>query len=538
MSNNSLDIIYTGDDLLYNERLESDIDLFQHEYENLPDFLEFDSSFPRTGKQGILGLLTNRMNGKKIVYKISQYLNFVVNQEHAVMEGLNTIRDICPHFCKTYGRFKTNVISSFRQADNPFEYRRKDEHIQTDVLLMEQIEDSRKLYRYIKNENITPDIVMSLIKQTLLANIIAAEHLKFTHYDMHSNNVLVKKCPTNSVFFYIVDENRTYLTPTYGYYPIIIDFGFSFNDHCEEKPLYGALAHTDIGFIPSVYDQHADAKLFLTSVSHEMKKYKKSEVSNKFRKLITSIYKNCDIDLECGWDKRDTPSISDQLLKKMSYQFKRSPFFKEQGHHIVDLLQTLVELPLARRQTKDNLDDMTNILVTEFLKIEKEIGSDFYNMYILKMIIESCGNHKNKYLSRDTRDEAIASFKKDILGCIDSIANFCNPKINWEKLICCLLCLSKCIENFCYDKLKKLMAVKKTDYNHMLLRNSSEIYEAIEANIPSHFFFDKETVIYVWDCIQKKSYKTVVPFKLINILNKTHPFERGMILYEYISGKY
>ena len=538
MSNNSLDIIYTGDDLLYNERLESDIDLFQHEYESLPEFLEFDSSFPRTGKQGILGLLKNRMNGKKIVYKISQYLNFVVNQEHAVMEGLNTIRDICPHFCKTYGRFKTNVISSFRQADNPFEYRGKDEHIQTDVLLMEQIEDSRKLYRYIKNENITPDIVMSLIKQTLLANIIAADHLKFTHYDMHSNNVLVKKCPTNSVFFYIVDENRTYLTPTYGYYPIIIDFGFSFNDHCEEKPLYGALAHTDIGFIPSVYDQHADAKLFLTSVSHEMKKYKKSELSNKFRKLITSIYKNCDIDLECGWDKRDTPSISDKLLKKMSYQFKRSPFFKEQGHHIVDLLQTLVELPLAKRQTNDNLDDMTNILVTEFLKIEKEIGSDFYNMYILKMIIESCGNHKNKYLSRDTRDEAITSFKTDVLGCIDSVAKFCNPKINWEKLICCLLCLSKCIENFCYDKLKKLMAVKKADYNHMLLRNSSEIYEAIEANIPSHFFFDKETVIYVWDCIQKKSYKTVIPFKLINILNKTHPFERGMILYEYISGKY
>jgi hypothetical protein len=72
----------------------------------------------------------------------------------------------------------------------------------------------------------------------------------------------------------------------------------------------------------------------------------------------------------------------------------------------------------------------------------------------------------------------------------------------------------------------------------MLLRNSSEIYEAIEANIPSHFFFDKDTVIYVWDCVQKKSYKTFVPPKMLNILNKTHPFERGMILYEYISGKY
>ena len=532
------DLIYTGDDLLYNEEIESDIDLFQNEYETLPDFLEFDSAFPRTGKQGVLGLLKNRKNGKKLVYKISQYLNFVVNQEHAVMEGLNTIRDICPHFCKTYGRFKTNVISTYRQVDNPFDYHEKDEHIQTDVLLMENIEESRKLYRYIKNDTVTPECVLSLVKQTLLANIIASEHLKFTHYDMHSNNVLVKKCPINSVFFYIIDENRTYLTPTYGYYPIIIDFGFSFNQNCEEKPLYGALAHTDIGFIPSVYDQHSDAKLFLTSVSYEMKKYKKSEVSNTFRELITSIYKNCEIDLESGWDKRDSPSISDQLLKKLSNEFKRSHFFEEQGHHIVDLLQTPVDLPLTKRHTNDNLNEMASILVTEFLKIEKEIGSDFYNMYILKMIIESCGKHKNAYLSRETRKEAISAFKRDILECIDSIVNFCNPKIEWETLICCLLCLSKCIENFCYDKLKKLMALKKSDYNHMLLRNSSEIYEAIEANIPSHFFFDKETVIYTWDCIQKKSYKTFVPSSMIDILNKTHPFERGMILYEYFSGKY
>ena len=36
------------------------------------------------------------------------------------------------------------------------------------------------------------------------------------------------------------------------------------------------------------------------------------------------------------------------------------------------------------------IDDMVSVLVTEFYKIEKEISSDFYNMYILKKIIESC----------------------------------------------------------------------------------------------------------------------------------------------------
>jgi hypothetical protein len=158
-------------------------------------------------------------------------------------------------------------------------------------------------------------------------------------------------------------------------------------------------------------------------------------------------------------------------------------------------------------------------------------------MYILKNIVEIASSLKNEYLERETRNEAVSIFKTKTLNAIDSVVNFCNPKVSWEKLLCCMLCLSKCIENFCYDRLKKLLSVKKSDYNKMLLRNTSEIYEAIDANIPSHFFFDKDTDLYVWDCVQEKSYKTKVSPDLLKELNETHPFERGTILYEYISSK-
>jgi len=532
---------YTGDSLLFNEQTETDLDFFQNNlkpyYESFPDFLEFHSSFPKSGKQGILGLLSNTETNTKYVYKISQYLNFLADQEYSVMEGLNVIREYCPHFCKTYGKFKTKVASEFRSVDNPFDIDDGDS-ITTDVLIMENLENARKMYRYIKNDEIQPEVIMSMVKQTLIANIIAGEHTRFTHYDMHSNNVLIKKCRPNSVFLYILDENRTYLVPTYGYYPIIIDFGFSFNKNCEHKPMYGALAHTDIGFIPSVYDQHSDAKLFLSSVSNEMKKYKNCEISDTFRNLITNIYGKCNIDLECGWDTReDDISISDQILKKMSNQFRRSKFFKKQGHHIVDLLQTLVDLPLTNRKTEDSLDDLAGILITEFLKIEKDISEDFYNMYILKNIIEAASVLKTDYLTREKRANAVSQFRQKVLESIDRVVKFCNPKINWEKLLCCLLCMSKCIENSCHDKLKKLLSVKKADYNKMALRNTSEIYEAIEANVPSHFFFDKETDLYVWDCIQQKSYKKKLTENMIEKLNESHPFERGTILYEHLSSK-
>lgn len=533
--------IYTGDPLLYNEEIENDLERFQEHSSNspnLPDWLEFHSSFPRTGKQGVLGLLTDRDGeGKKYVYKISQYLNYMADQEYTVMNGLNSIRDFCPHFCKTYGKFKTEMIDTFRSVDNPFEYDQDDRHIENDVLIMEHIDDCRKLYRYIKNDHITPEIVMSIIKQVMIATTIASEQLRFTHYDMHSNNVLIKKCAPNSAFFYILDENRTYLTPTFGYYPIIIDFGFSFNKNCEGKPFYGSLAHTDVGFIPSVFDQHSDPKLFLSSVSYEFKRYKRCDTSIKFRNLIRSIYQRCNVDLECGWDTRETYSISNQLLKKMNNQFRRSSFFKEQGHHIVDMLQSLVELPLSEKYTKDTIEDLTAILVTEFLQIEKVVNGDFDKMYILKGIISSCVTHKKDYLDKDKRDQAVTLFKRDVLKCIDSVVSYCNPKINWEKLLCSLLCLSKCIGNYCFDKLRKLMAVKKSDYNKMPLRSQTEILESIDANFPSHFFFDDETVIYVWDCVEKKSYKTKLTEEMVLQINQTHPFERGMVLYEYLSSK-
>jgi len=72
----------------------------------------------------------------------------------------------------------------------------------------------------------------------------------------------------------------------------------------------------------------------------------------------------------------------------------------------------------------------------------------------------------------------------------------------------------------------------------MALRDTSEIYEAIEANLPSHFVFDEETTVYVWNCIDKKSYRMTVPEKMIDSLNRSHPFERGLLLSEYIASTY
>lgn len=94
------------------------------------------------------------------------------------------------------------------------------------------------------------------------------------------------------------------MVPTYGIYPIIIDFGFSYSKSCEQQQMYCSLAHTDYGFLQCKEDQNGDAKLFLPSVSHEINRYRGSETSQDFRNLVKNIYKDAKVQLDCGWDKR------------------------------------------------------------------------------------------------------------------------------------------------------------------------------------------------------------------------------------------
>lgn len=528
------------DPVLSDSALESDLEVYENtltpQYtDGLPGMLEFHSSFTANSKQGILGLLRHTGTQHTCVYKMSQHLDYLIRHEHLVLQGLNDMRDYCPHFCKTLGQFETTVSDQYRRSDNPFDLSRPAKRVRANVLLMEHI-DGRKLYRYIKSEQVPLEIVMSLIKQTLLATMMAYQNIKFTHYDLHSNNILVKKCPSNSVFLYILDAQHMYLVPTFGFYPVLIDVGFAYDRECDQNPLYGSLGHTDIGFVPVAPDAHADAKLFLTSVSSELKHYRRSNASKQLRNLVLDVYDKCHIDLDCGWDKNDDRCVSDQLLKKMRKQFKRSKFLQDHGHYVVDLLQSLIVLPLRPRNQVEDLADITGYFVTEFHKIERELTSDYYKMYIVKQMIDSARTFRKEYLTSNSRADAVKYFREDVLESIDSVVQYCQPKdVNWEKLLCSMLCLANSMENFLAARVNRVVTAKQADYDEQLLKSTVEIYEYLDINMPSDFHFTTDTLVYVWDAASKKACRFNVDDELADQLNETHPFERASVLHQHMS---
>jgi hypothetical protein len=498
------------------------------DYKSLPNDLRFKKTFSKNGKQGVVGILECKSG--ECVYKISQTINYLVHQEDVILKALNEIRDYCPHFCRGYGRMKVRVSSDFRTENNPFNTQSR-HNIYNDVLLMEHVDEARKFYRYIKSENVEEEVLYSIIKQTLLGLSIAQKKKKLTHYDLHSNNILIKTCNPNSVFLYILDDGKYYAVPTYGYYPVIIDFGFGYVDDMKDGPLYGALAHTDAGFNSGYYDRFADPKLFLVTVSDEIKKHRRSKEAKSLRKLVKNIFEPLDIDWESGWDNVHGDSCSDMIYNIVKREGKHSRFFKEYGHYCIDMLQSLITVPLKKR-SHGELEDIYRMIVDEYKNIELEISSVFYNLVIFKEVVNSAREVRDEYCKKDSREAAVKKFKNKVLDSISNLAKYCSPKLNWDKLLCSLIVFSREMEGKMYDYITKQLKEKEIEYSDMNVSDIDEIYECIEINMPGHFDFDEDTEIYVWDAVNEVSKKFKPSPRFVKRINQQIPLERGKILYD------
>jgi hypothetical protein len=529
------------DSLLYDRTTEDSIDFFKGNLpekkilSSLPSFLSFGGPLLKKGKQGLVGFLEKNVkndNPEKYVYKISQYLDFMAEQEYNVMKDVNTLRDYCPHFVKGFGLVRIPITANYKKAKNPFKDNPDYKTVMADMIIMQHLEDCKKFFKYIKNDEVPTVELLSIVKQSLLASMIANQKVDFTHYDMHSDNILIRECDPNSVFLYIVNDVY-YMVPTYGRYPVLIDFGFSYSKSAEKAQMNCSLGHTKYGFIQCEKDPYTDAKLFLCSVSNEINKYKNSDTSQTFRNIVKNLYGKSKVQLDCGWDDSFESSINEDFLDDFQKTFEKSQFFDEQRDFIIDLLETLVILPLQYRKTSDKTRDLLALVINEFAKIEKEVADDFYNLSILKEMIVSANANRELYLSDYSRADAVSNFKKDILTAVDRVARYCNPKLNWERLLCTLFCLGKNIGNYCYDKMQVIRKEKTRNYKKIPLQTTGEIVEALEANIPSDFEFDKKTVVYTWNADRENCSKVCLDKGLIRLLNDTHPMDRGALYKDY-----
>ena len=500
--------------------------------------LKFDKKFKKNGKQGVVGLMKDDDNNK-YVFKFSQYFDYLAKHEFIISQSLKEISSFCPNFCKPVGFTQKDVDAKYKKKTEPFNISKKRQPVNKDVLLLEYINTETKFYDFIQNDDIPEKVLYSILKQILLAILVAQKQKKFTHYDLHSDNILIKKCSPDDCVLYVIDEEHKYLVHTNGFIPVIIDYGFSYIQDLENKPLWSSLAHTQVGFSSNTFDPYSDPKLLLVTVSDEIKETRKTKNSKILRRIVKNMFYKLDIDWSSGWDTDKKYSITEYMLKNIDELEDKheSVVFSEFSHYALDLIQSLIILPLDKQEYKDYKTSYLSF-VKEWYKIEKIVSNPFYCIYILKQIIDKARLIRPYYLNNKYRKKAVSHFKKDVLDIVSKIKKFVSLKdINFEIMLCSLFVFSKCAEGLLYEKFKKFSKLKKKSYKRLPFENLEEIYEIIDYNIPQEYIYNENSSIIILDSQKKESdYLEIDPI-IIKKINDADDMDKGELVHDIYNTK-
>jgi hypothetical protein len=346
---------------------------------------------------------------------------------------------------------------------------------------------------------------------------------------------MMKKCNKDLVFLYVIDDNNQFCVPTNGYYPVIIDFGFAYIEDIEDGPLWPSMAHTDAGFMSDRFDWVADPKLFLVTVSNELKNRRSTKKSCKLRRVVKNIFYPLRIDWHAGWDNVEERGASDYITQMLAGYSKVSRLFKDYEHYCIDILQSLVITPIQEEDYSD-IHVSYGAFIKEWIKIENQIESSFYNLYILKCIVDSARHVRAAYNDPETSKEAVSTFRSKILKTVDHVAKFCNIKdIHYERLLCSLIVLARCIEGILYDIITSRMIEKNKEYDRLPLKSIEQIYGTIETNINDNYVYNSNTTVCIIDSreVGRNNLYTIPKDKLTEI-NSIRAISRGTYIWDLI----
>lgn len=386
---------------------------------------DFFKEYPyeNTLEGGVQGFLLKFRNG--LVLKVSNSLDFVVLHEYLVMKSLNSLRKFCPHFAATYGVVKLAVSDRYADAPPPnFEdlfgpafgkkevengYRRdpdsKKDQRDPDSKKEEGLRNPLAIYglvnEFIPEAEVFSSALAEMSSQEvysstisiLLALEMAQRIKKFTHYDLHVDNVLITPIHSNTVFVYLIPRDgggtEVFWVPTFGNLPVVIDFGFSYTSDLKGKRFNTLLQHTDSGYLPMISDPVADVKVFLSSLCHDLKE-KDDPKFQYFTTTIGKLFKPLHIDQETGWDKIDNISMTEYLANLVMEG--DCHLFRKKEIQVTEILNGLLILPLIDYSDVEDaaVDSGIKILADELRKVDysEEIKDEFHLLYLFYKLVD------------------------------------------------------------------------------------------------------------------------------------------------------
>ena len=498
------------------------------------EWLEFNSLLKSNGNQGVVGLFRTKTDAKHlVVFKFSQTVDYAIEHETRIYNQLRGVSSFCPNFPKHYGSItcNTNIDSATETPFTPV----ASHMIPKRVLLSEYIK-GYQLNDYIRNPKIIRNnSVFACIKQLMIALHISQMQARFTHYDLHPCNVIVKPCDTDVVLLYVLDDSNQIAVPTRGHLPVIIDYGYS---HTKNTGGYltGSLAHTNVGFHTYTYDWFTDARMFLLSTTNEMVKHRNNKHVKKLRSKVMDMCSAFPAEHDSGWCHSSSSSIIEHIGNLVVMHNSGSILFANNMHHCLEIIQTIVILPIEKQNFR-NIQSLYSVFIREWKHIEDQMLNTQKMLHMLKCVVEAAKAVHGDYISKSTRYEAVRLFRNKVSEDVDSFINYCNLKsVNWEIMLCSLLELGRSMEGIIYIRTIDERTTQQHDKEILKVSNMLDMYAHVDSVVSDNYTYNSNTKIIVVNAVNNTNDVLQLAPEYIRQVNKIHSHSRGAYIYDTLVG--
>lgn len=578
--------------------------------ENLSNKVNYVKLFSHLGVQGLVGLLENKKNKTPFVFKVGADVDKCIEHEYSVLEALNTIRPFCPSFVGSYGMYELPVCKEYiyEQAriyedesydashssndsdassmsegsesassssdddaddDKPltlFSYNEDLAYNLKNVLLLEYV-GNMSLRHVIKYAD--KNILYSQIICVLCGLYMAQRHINFTHYDLHTDNIMLKQIDDNSFFVYNLGSDA-FIVPTYGIYPVIIDMGNSYCQQVEGESMKTSARWCKVGALSTFYDRFNDIHHFLLNLFYDIEK--ESEEYYFLSTRIMWLFRYLRVYRESGWKLlpadifRDTRNFIKQLCPEL-YDMRG---YREFDKMYIETLSLGIKLPwsdtfdpeLIKEYKAANLDkcEFTDCTVfgiktcfVEFFKSLEIIykidkGEDI--IYILKEMVDLVYVH-SKQITRNIDKVTTKKILNDLLKRIECCGvdipldiNSVIPnveKIDYGRMFYnCKMCFNLLSVMYHSRIAPNIESINDT-YSKMEVRSAIDFIKLIKQNTSVRYDYNRHTVLYVWNSVQKTSKRVMLNSLMTNAevekLNELNPLRSELKILKLLKFK-
>jgi hypothetical protein len=519
--------------------------------------MEYVQVFDTKGVQGLTGILNFKKTKEQVVFKVSFDIDFSLEHEYKILERINVIKQFCPHFVGTFGMTCLPISNKFISdncQDSDYEsdssenedsneddsecdckdcksrklslFDNDPNYLPTNILFLDYVSDL-SYYKILKFGH--KNIIHSQILMLMCALELSQKSIKFTHYDLHLDNILIKTCDENRYHIYII-EGKKYLVPTNGYYPVLIDMGNSYVDTLEGKNLTSTLMNYHNGLQPNQFDRLNDVHHLLMSTFDYLEYKSPMWYSMCYR--VMHEFRHIPIFRGKGWKKLPN-DISESLMDYINEHIPSTNILKDYEYNLIDIISHIVELPFENiiEFNKKDFDDALYSLFTEIGKLDiEELVHNFEPLFIIKELI----NVINKNMNSNNLKSLESQFKMSINFLITK-ANY--PKsFDFSKVFSSIKVIKKNLPYLLNKFLKENNKLISDKYELTSVKSPIDFFKIFRKNLSQRYHFNTKTSFLIINSDNKEQSQKllcdVMSENDILLLNKFKLYEQEKIIFE------